>query len=182
MSAVNSEIVKMISLERKSEMSSHIDIYGKPYISDLRPSAGGSAQKSGALFEGVTYDVMSECNINTKYQITKKPKFKCHYGLPREGDFEIHCPERQIHIECKQLGNVESHFDKLSHCFMNVVSGCYGKHFWLVYDYNREIGNIFKIQTLVNRAEELKQQVALQGITFETILIDDLPLYLSKIK
>ena len=30
--------------------------------------------------------------------------------------------------------------------------------------------------------EELKQQVALQGITFETILIDDLPLYLSKIK
>ena len=182
MSAVNPEIVKMIEPDRISDMSSHIDVYGEAFISDLRPSAGGSAQKSGALFEGVVYDIMSKCNINTKYQITKKPKFECHYGLNREGDFEIQSSERQIHIECKQLGNVESHFDKLSHCFMNVVSGCYGNHFWLVYDYNREIGNKSKIETLVSRAEDLKRQVALQGITFETILVDDLPSYLNKIK
>ena len=181
MSAVNSEIVKMISLERKSEMSSHIDIYGKPYISDLRPSAGGSAQKSGALFEGVTYDVMSECNINTKYQITKKPKFKCHYGLPREGDFEIHCPERQIHIECKQLGDVQSHFDKLSHCLLNLIARCYGNEFWLVYDYNREIGNKNKIHKLITRCKKIKEQVALQSITFECIHIDDLPKQLGQV-
>jgi len=181
MSVVNPEIVEMISLATKSEMSSHFDVYGNPFISDLRPSAGGSAQKSGALFEAVTCDVMNKCNINKKYEITKKPKFKCHFGLPREGDFQIQSSERQIHIECKQLGDAQSHFDKLSHCLMNVVSSCYGNHFWLVYDYNREIGNKSKIEALVSRTEKLKQQVALQGITFETILIDDLPLYLNKI-
>ena len=37
-----------------------------------RMALQGSAQKSGALFEGVVYDIMSKCN--TKYQITKKTK------------------------------------------------------------------------------------------------------------
>ena len=150
------------------------DLFGNNFVSDLRPSAGGSAAKSGNLFEKVVYNILVKF---TAYVIGKKPKFKCHFGLNREGDFEIIMPNRTIHIECKQLGNAESHFDKLSHCLLNVISGCYGKEFWLVYDYNGQLSGAakYKIECLISRCKEIKKQVALQGITFELILIDDLP-------
>ena len=149
------------------------DLFGNNFVSDLRPSAGGSAAKSGNLFEKVVYNILVKY---TAYVIGKKPKFKCHFGLNREGDFEIIMPNRTIHIECKQLGNAESHFDKLSHCLLNVISGCYGKEFWLVYDYNGQLSGAakHKINLLISRCKEIKEQVALQGITFELILIDDL--------
>ena len=99
------------------------DLFGNNFVSDLRPSAGGSAAKSGNLFEKVVYNILVKY---TAYVIGKKPKFKCHFGLNREGDFEIIMSNRTIHLECKQLGNAESHFDKLSHCLLNVISGCYG--------------------------------------------------------
>lgn len=164
--------VKEIPDRLKSKLDVRRDVFGKEYVSDLRPSAGKSAAESGKLFEDIVYSVL----IRNSIIINNKPKFKCHFDLNREGDFEIVTVARKIHIECKQLGNVESHFDKLSHVFMNLVSGCYGKEMWLVYDYNGEIskGAKNKIKALVRRCDELKQQVALQGITFELILIDDL--------
>jgi hypothetical protein len=158
----------------KEQVIVNRDLFGNNFISDLRPSAGGSAAKSGKLFENVVYSVLTE---HTAYQIGKKPKFNCHFGLNREGDFEIIMSNRKIHLECKQLGNAESHFDKLSHCLLNVISGCYGKEFWLVYDYNGQLSGAakYKIECLISRCKEIKKQVALQGITFELILIDDLP-------
>jgi len=158
----------------KEQVIVNNDLFGNNFISDLRPSAGGSAAKSGKLFEEVVYSVLVG---HTAYQIGKKPKFNCHFGLNREGDFEIIMSNRKIHLECKQLGNAESHFDKLSHCLLNVISGCYGKEFWLVYDYNGQLSGAakYKIECLISRCKEIKKQVALQGITFELILIDDLP-------
>jgi hypothetical protein len=185
MSVVNSEIIKMIQSHRLENMKVKNNVFGETYISDLRPdSAGMVAQQSGAHFESIVLDILNYCNKNNRYHISARPKFKCHFELNRESDYGImYGPDwkTSIHIECKQLGNVESHFDKLSHCFMNVISGCYGKHFWLVYDYNREMGNLNKIEKLIVRAKKLKEQVALQGITFETILVDNLPEYLMRI-
>ena len=59
---------------------------------------------------------------------------------------------------------------------MNLVHGCYGDEMWLVYDYNGNISNRGKncINALVERCKQLKKQVALQGITFELVLIDNL--------
>ena len=158
----------------KEQVIVNRDLFGNNFISDLRHSAGGSAAKSGKLFENVVYSILTE---HPAYQIGKKPKFNWHFGLNREGDFEIIMSNRKIHLECKQLGNVESHFDKLSHCLLNVISGCYGKEFWLVYDYNGQLSGAakHKIELLISRCKEIKKQVALQGITFELILIDDLP-------
>ena len=157
----------------KEQIVVNKDLCGNNFVSDLRPSAGGSAAKSGNLFEKVVYSILVK---HTAYVIGKKPKFNCHFGLNREGDFEIIMSNRKIHLECKQLGNAESHFDKLSHCLLNVISGCYGKEFWLVYDYNGQLSGAakHKIELLISRCKEIKEQVALQGITFELILIDDL--------
>ena len=156
----------------KSEIEIKNNLFGEQFITDLRPIAGKSAAKSGKLFEDIVYSkIVGDGRI-----INKRPKFKCHFGLPREGDFEIVASDRKIHIECKQLGNVESHFDKLSHVFMNLVSGCYGDEMWFVYDYNGQIsprGSKY-IKALVERSDRLKKQVALQGITFELVLIDNL--------
>jgi len=156
----------------KPQVDIQNDLFGEQFCTDLRPVAGKSAAKSGRLFEDIVYSKM----VGNGFIVNNKPKFKCHFGLSREGDFEIITPDRKIHIECKQLGDAQSHFDKLSHVFMNLVSGCYGKEFWLVYDYNGQITPRGKkyIKALVERGDELKKQVALQGITFELILIDDL--------
>ena len=156
----------------KSQVEVQIDIYGNEYIPDLRPIAGGSASKSGKLHEDMTEHYL----YGPGREVIKKPKFECHFGLSRQGDFEIKSKTRTVHIECKQLGNAESHFDKLSHVFLNLICGCYGKEMWLVYDYNANIldSGARKIEALIERADVLKKQVALQGITFELILIDDL--------
>ena len=161
------------------------DLWGNKFVTDLRPSAGKSAAKSGNLFEKV---VLSELKGHpshlTLYGVNSKPKYKCHFGLDsREGDFALITSDRKIHIECKQLGNCESHFDKLSHVLMNLISGCYGKDFWLVYDYSGDIkpSGKEKIAHLVKRSEDIKKQVALQGITFELVLIDDLKEMLDSI-
>jgi len=161
-----------ISDRLKKDLDVKSNLYGEQFITDLRPVAGKSAAKSGKLFEDIVYSKI----IGDDRRINKKPKFKCHFDLPREGDFEIITHNRQIHIECKQLGNCESHFDKLSHVFMNLVSDCYGNEMWLVYDYNGQINKRGQrcIDALVKRCEQLKKQVALQGITFELILIDNL--------
>ena len=161
-----------ISDRVKKDLDVQNNLFGEQFTTDLRPVAGKSAAKSGKLFEDITYSKL----VGDGRIINKRPKFKCHFGLDRLGDFEIVSVDRIVHVECKQLGNAESHFDKLSHVFMNLVFGCYGKEMWLVYDYNgmASVGAKNKIRALVKRGDELKQQVALQGITFELILIDNL--------
>ena len=169
-----------ISDRIKEELDVRNDLFGDQFISDLRPVAGKSASKSGRIFEDIVYSKI----VGSGRIIKKRPKFECHFDLPREGDFEIISAERQIHIECKQLGNAESHFDKLSHVMFNLVYGCYGKEMWLVYDYNGDVSSSGhrKIESLIKRSAELKKQVALQGITFELILIDDLLEYINTIR
>jgi len=147
-------------------------LFGESIIIDRR-NAGDCAQESGALFENIVYNDLLNYNIS----IIKQHDFYCHYGMPRRGDFLIKTNDSQIHIECKQLGNVQSHFDKLDHCFMNLIRGCYGKHFWLVYDFAKDSTNgaYKKIYLLKEEAEQIKKQVALQGITFALVHIEDIP-------
>jgi len=173
MMIITSEVPDEVKNEEGIEIRNNL--YGEQFIADVRPkdSAGRSAQKSGKALESIVEHNVKKLGI----EYIPRPPFKCHFGLDRKGDFGLILPDREIHIECKQLGNVESHFDKLSHCFMNLISGCYGKNFWLVYDFdgtsNLRPNGIKKISCLEKRSEEIKSQVALQGITFELILIDD---------
>ena len=178
---VSPELIKMLNPEKLGNIVFHNTLFNDEKIcTDLR-CAGDVAHESGARFESMTHDVLKYYNNPVRYSIHKRPKFYCHFGLSRQGDFLIHNNERWIHIECKELGNVESHFDKLSHCLLNVENGCYGKEFWLVYSYDRVKGSKYKIRHLKRRCIEIKKQVAIQGITFELILIDELPQYLAKV-
>ena len=181
------DILDYLSEETKSKLDTKFDMFGNTVVKDFRPnSCQMNAIESGQLFEDVTEDVLR--GVNDRYDlnigIQKKPKFKCHYGLDRKGDFAFTVPTqnaleilRKIHIECKQLGNAESHFDKLDHCLMNLINRKYGDFFWLVYDYDREgkPNTLRKINLLVERCRQIKEQVAIQGISFELVLIDDLP-------
>tara|TARA_Y100000004_G_scaffold97273_1_gene108882 strand:+ start:108 stop:707 length:600 start_codon:yes stop_codon:yes gene_type:complete len=184
---MNQDILVYLSEETKSKLDTKFDMFGNTVVKDFRPnSCQMNAIESGQLFEDVTEDVLR--GVNNRYDlnigIQKKPKFKCHYGLDRQGDFAFTVPTqnaleilRKIHIECKQLGNAESHFDKLDHCLMNLINRKYGDFFWLVYDYDREgkRNTLRKINLLVERCKQIKEQVAIQGISFELVLIDDLP-------
>ena len=176
-----SDIIKMINSSIMNSNNIGTDLYGDKFIKDLR-SAGDVAQESGARFESITFDILNFCNKNGRYHITKKPYYKNHWGLDnREGDFLISSAKREIHVECKQLGNAESHYDKLSHCILNLITGCYGKEYWLIYDYNREMKNKTKIQKLIDRCQAVKEQVSTQGIIFECVHIDDLPKHLDQV-
>ena len=178
---VSPELIKMLNPDKLGNIVFHNTLFNDEKIcTDLR-CAGDVAHESGARFESMTLDVLKYCNNPVRYSIHKRPKFYCHFGLSRQGDFLITNDKRYIHIECKQLGDVDSHFDKLSHCLLNVENGCYGKEFWLVYSYDRVKGNKNKIRHLKRRCIEIKKQVAIQGITFELILIDELPQYLAKV-
>ena len=159
------DLTSKLLVEYGSQWAWEYDLYGKPFIRDFRPTAGESANESGKLFEEVVHFSIKSLDIPQ----TSQPRFKCHFGLTRRGDFEVDLKGRVVHIECKQLGNAESHFDKLSHCLMNLVHGCYGKEFWLVYDYNKNIkrSGMRKIKALQERCITIKQMCQLQGITFE---------------
>ena len=169
----------------RNEVQVKRDLWGNEFVTDLRPSAGKSAADSGNLFERVVFsELKGHPSHRTLYGVSSKPKYKCHFGLDnRQGDFALITSDRKIHIECKQLGNCESHFDKLSHVFMNLIMGSYGYDFWLVYDYSGDIKSSgkTKIAHLIKRSEDIKKQVALQGITFELVLIDNLKEMLDSI-
>ena len=125
MNKVSHEIVEIVRDEFLLT-STGIDVYGNEIVKDLRHnSAGKSAAESGKRFEDLTECVLNYMSIKENCGIDwiKKPKYTCHFGLPREGDFLLYANGRQVHIECKQLGNAESHFDKLSHCLLNVING-----------------------------------------------------------
>lgn len=180
-----SNIVAKINSSNTKKYTTISTLFGEEEIVDLR-CAGDNAQQSGKRFENITEKLLIEGKrLTNNYYYDTKPYFECHFNLPREGDFLIKSSDnkREIHIECKQLGDVHSHFDKLSHCLLNAISGCYGNEFWLVYDYNRKTtkSSSKKIKNLVKRCKQIKDMCLLQGITFELILIDDLPKYLGKI-
>jgi len=167
-------------LDNIMEYQVKTDLWGNNVVTDYRPIAGGSASRSGQLFEQIVADTFDMCGL----PFAKKPKFKCVYGLKREGDFLIEINNNLIQVECKQLGNAESHFDKISHCFLNMLQGCYGSHFWLIYDYNREgkKGTIRKINALKETAETFQSQARLAGISFELVDINQLQDMVSKYK
>jgi hypothetical protein len=155
------------------------NLYGDKYIKDLR-SAGEVAQEAGKRFENITKAILIEENVG-RYNIIPQPPYICHYGLKRKLDFGLESEEKFIFVECKQLGDVQSHLDKISRHYLDVIQGCYGKYFWIVYDFNREKQNRTKIDKFILESKRIKEHVALQGITFECILIDELPNYLKGI-
>ena len=67
----------------KKELDVQNNLFGEQFITDLRPVAGKSAAKSGKLFENIIYSKI----VGKGRIINKRPKFKCHFGLDREGDF-----------------------------------------------------------------------------------------------
>ena len=162
------------------------DVLGNEYYETHGASntnAGSMGNLSGKLHEDQTEYLLNQYRGHGKYDFVMRPKFKCHYGLPRTGDFKVYFSDREVHIECKQLGNCESHFDKLDHCMLNLIQGCYGYEFWLVIDYNEESlsrAGKKKIDALFKRYAVIKKQVALQGITFEVVKINDLDKFLLK--
>lgn len=156
------------------------DLWGNDVVTDYRPTAGGSASKSGRQFE----EVVARRFHKSGLMFEKSPNFRCVYGLDRKGDFLININENIIHVECKQLGNAESHFDKVSHCILNMLQNCYGKHFWLVYDYNRQgkPNTLKKIKHLKDTCEKIEIQARLSGISFELVDINDLQETIYKYK
>jgi len=157
------------------------DLWGRNVVTDYRPVAGKSASTSGKIFEGVVHKKLKKTGVGV---VTQNPSFNCHYGLERKGDFLININDTLIHLEAKQLGDCESHFDKISHCLMNLERGCYGKNFWLVIGYNTEGKRsvIRKIDALKRTCQKIKEEVSSDGISFELVDIRELENFITKYK
>lgn len=143
-------------------------------------SCGGNATKNGKILERITEYNVQLAGVHTKQQ----PKHTDWFGNDnRRGDLQLYLSTgTSIHVECKQLGDVGSHFDKLSHYYLNLMNGCFGSHSWLVYDYDREccLTSKVKISKLIQKAEEVSSNMRPQGIHHELVLIDDLNEMLKK--
>ncbi len=182
MNHVDPKILDMIGKELLEGSVARPGVDGQYEITDLR-KAGNVAQKSGARFEQQTKNIINFCKNYYKLPIELvRPttgEFRCFWNQERKSDWNIVSAKKRIKIECKELGDLQSHFDKLSHCILNVENGHYGKDFWLVYNYNRDKKDCHKMNMFVEKCEEVKQRVAKFQINFECILIDDLPKHMK---
>ena len=141
---------------------------GKIQVIDSRPKhAGKSAQESGKLFEDVMADVFNYCKISYERQVP----YIDHYGQDKKIDFKLRLPKqimvpqlRNVMVECKQLGDCQSHIEKIDHCLMNFYNGSYGNHFWLVVDYNQEnTAARRKVELIEHRLAEIGANCLLQN-------------------
>tara|TARA_Y100000310_G_C20379939_1_gene667604 strand:- start:143 stop:748 length:606 start_codon:yes stop_codon:yes gene_type:complete len=166
----------------------HLDVFGKEYVDDTRTGdcAGKVAADSGNNFENLAEKLLKQYNKPVRYRIIKNDKYTCCFNLPRRIEFSIeyNCKKnvKKIYIECKQLGDLHSHFDKLCFNFLNFMYGCYGSEFWLIYDYNREFVN--RKQCHKDKIESLISMVKIHNSyntdkTFKLIPIEKLPYYLK---
>tara|TARA_B100001093_G_C26472448_1_gene861233 strand:- start:43 stop:609 length:567 start_codon:yes stop_codon:yes gene_type:complete len=170
------------SEELLDELEWNYDLFGNPVVTSFRgkKSAGRSAAETGALFESAVSEVIHNAGL----PFEKKPKYTDYCNMEeREGDFKVFCKNgAYIWIEAKQLGNCESHTQKLAYIWLNSFEGAYGSHFILVYDYDISSKNsqkhLSKLQRYVDEKWIPHNRAA--GRTVDFVYIGDLEEYLEK--
>ena len=176
--------LKFISENTREQLDIKRSLFQEEYVNDFRPSAGASAVKSGALFEQVVQEKIQGLMGNKSFKLFSQPSFTDYMDMDRRADFMLltkeHKSDQPLYIECKQLGNCESHIDKVVVWFNQIFFSTKLTKLWIIYDYNGETSGfgyrkIQKIKQFANMIQSIVQQ---QGKVFEFIYIEDLPQYL----
>ena len=109
--------LKFISEKTREQLDIKRSLFQEEYVNDFRPSAGASAVKSGALFEQVVQEKIQGLMGNKSFKLFSQPSFTDYMDMDRRADFMLltkeHKSDQPLYIECKQLGNCESHIDKV---------------------------------------------------------------------
>ena len=149
-------------------------------------SAGAVAQAHGKIFEDAVGNILED-SLSDGYYIKNQPKYIDHYDIGDEDarykDFLLEpysTEDTPIMIEVKQLGDCTI-VQKLDYEWNNLQAGCYGKNFWLIYDYRRENKSaIHMVHKLKIYCTKLAEKVLKdKGIKFHFIDHNDLKGFLS---
>ena len=170
------------------------NLFGNDIIQiSKKQCAGEIAQKQGKVFEDYVEDILKDF-ISDNYILKKQPQYTNHYGLDgKRKDFkltpistdlfninETNYNLKTYMVEVKQLGDCTI-LEKLDYEWNNLKAGCYGNNFWLVYDYMRyNKSAIRSVVALTKFCKKLKEEVAINGITFEWIDHNDFKRFLTK--
>jgi hypothetical protein len=154
-------------------------------------SAGKTAQESGALLESVVWKCLTNFRIETKnfyyVQISEQPYYENLYNEKSKLDFlvqifnqpynRLHLPAKQIRImiEVKQLGGVQSHFQKLEWFFTHAEKGCFYNNPLLIYDYNNTTKSASKkINSLDYRMKDIKKACEKNNININVVYLHNI--------
>ena len=146
----------------------HRDLYGKEYHQQTGGLAGEVAAKRGLDFEKLVAEVSNgkvKTHQTAKGNITfTSPIFTNWTGSDnREGDLILSHNSIDYHVECKNLGGVESHLQKLSEIYCNLLFKSYNLPFILVYTYNSNI-SLTKISQVEGYLKKIRE---VGGLVFE---------------
>lgn len=150
------------------------------FLSDL--CAGKKAQESGAALENVVFNVLNHFKFvhESVYDITisDQPTYEDLYDNLSKLDFKINIVEKktgkiiEILIEVKQLGGVQSHFQKLEWFFKHAERDHLGKYPIMIYDYNKKIKSACKkINSLNFRIKDVKKTCKINNINIDVIYL-----------
>ena len=159
-------------------------------------SAGKTAQESGAQLENVVYKCLHDFKFKHEksyyMKISEQPSYEDLYNGKSKLDFRVdifnqpyYVPNwhiskgkvKQINImiEVKQLGGVQSHFQKLEWFFKHSEKGCLYNFPLLIYDYNTTIKAASKkIDSLNYRIEDVKKTCKKNNINVEAVYLHDI--------
>ena len=173
-------------METNKDLKVVSTLWGEEIIS-LRDDriAGQVAKEEGDKFENYVEELLIE-NLVDSYGVINQPLYTNYYGMsglrkdfkliPKSDLFcEIKDDLKSYMIEAKQLGLVSNNVQKLDYEWNNLRAGCYGKEFWIVYDFYRGNKNAQRWFSHIdaNVIPDLKKEVAEKGINFRWIDIND---------
>jgi hypothetical protein len=148
-------------------------------------SAGKKAQESGAILENIVFKVLNRFKFEYEsyfdMTIFKQFPYEDLYKNKSLIDFLVEIVEKKtnktilIMIEVKQLGGVQSHFQKLEWFFNHAERFCLGKYPLMIYDYNKKVKSACKkINSLNFRIENVKKTCKINNINVEIIYLNNI--------
>ena len=161
-------------------------IYGEEIISMRdKKVAGHVAIEEGNKFEDYVEELLLE-NLTSSYGIINQPLYTNWFGMPKlHKDFKLipksnflkgnEDSRKTYMLEAKQLGLVVNNIQKIEYEWANLRHGCYGKDFWLIYDFYRDDLNADRwiSNFMENGLPLLLEEMNEKGINLKWIDIND---------
>jgi len=173
-------------METNKNVKTISTIYGEQTISFRdKKVAGHVAIEEGNKFEDYVGEILLE-NLTPSYGIIKQPKYTNWFGksdlskdfklTPKSNFLNGNGDNRKTYVlEAKQLGIVGNNIQKIEYEWANLRHGCYGKDFWLIYDFYRDDPNAQRWLSLFmeNGLPLLLEEMNEKGINLKWIDIND---------
>lgn len=187
---------KIIQFNLNNYVSNNETLFSNEINHLFEKSAGKTAQESGAQLENVVYKCLHDFKFKHEklysMKISEQPSYEDLYNGKSKLDFRVdifnqpyyvpywHNPKSKVKqikimIEVKQLGGVQSHFQKLEWFFTHAQKGCFYDNPLLIYDYNNTIKSATKkINSLDHRIKDIKKNCEKNNININAVYLHNI--------